>query len=192
MKQVKLYIMSLWILFVLVIVATLDIPIYFGENPVFVGWGNILTPNNSTAFICMILISLGLLFYYQFNRRLNGSPDGLPLQLIKLDNINYEYVSLFMTLISVIAFDFKTIRGAILFALVILILGAIFIKTEIFYSNPSFALLGYYIYRVSTNHNEIIPDNSILISRGKLRVNERVDYLKISDSVFYCQKSKIK
>lgn len=184
--------MSLWILFVLVIVATLEVPLCLSENSTFVGWDKLCTPNNLVAFACIILINLGLLFYYQFNRKLNGAPDGLPLQLTKIENINYEYVSLFMTLISVIAFDFTTIRGAVLFILVIVILGAIFIKTELFYSNPSFALLGYYIYRVSTNHNEIIPDNSILIARGKLKVNEKVDYLRISESVFYCQKSKIK
>ncbi len=192
MKQLKLYIMSLWILFVLVIVATLKVPLCFGKNSLFIGWDKLFTPNNLVAFGCIILTVLGLLFYYQFNRKLNGAPDGLPLQLTKIENINYEYVSLFMTLISVIAFDFTTIRGAVLFALVIIILGAIFIKTELFYSNPSFALLGYYIYRVSTNHNEIIPDSSILIARWKLKVNEKVDYLKITDSVFYCQKSKIK
>lgn len=184
--------MSLWLLFVLVFVATINIPICFCKDSVFVGWTKIITPNNIVASFCLSLTLLGVLFYYQFNRKLNGSPDGLPLQLTKLDNINYEYVSLFMTLISVIAFDFTTIRGAVLFALVIVILGAIFIKTEMFYSNPSFALLGYYIYRVSTNHNNIIPDSSILIARGKLKLNEKVDYLKISDSVFYCQKSKIK
>lgn len=192
MKKIKLYIMSLWLLFVLVLVATINIPICFSKDSEFVGWAKIITPNNIVAFSCLFLILLGILFYYQFNRKLNGSPDGLPLQLIKIENINYEYVSLFMTLISVIAFDFTTIRGAILFALVIIILGAIFIKTEMFYSNPSFAILGYYIYRVTTNHNEIIPENSILIARGKLKINEKVDYLKISDSVFYCQKSKIK
>lgn len=191
MKQIKLYIMSLWILFVLVLVATLNIPISFDSNATFVGWGTLLTVNNIVAFLCVIFILMGLLFYYQFNNRLKGAPDGLPIIVTTIDNINYEYVSLFMTLISVIAFNFQTIRGAVLFALVLLILGAIFVKTELFYSNPSFALLGFYIYRVKTKHAEMIPDNSILIAKGKIKVEDKIDYIKISDTVFYCQKSKI-
>lgn len=190
MKQIKLYIMSLWILFVLVLVATLNIPISFDSNAIFVGWKALLTVNNIVAFLCIIFILMGLLFYYQFNHRLMGAPDGLPIVVVKIDNINYEYISLFMTFISVIAFDFKTIRGSVLFTLVLLILGAIFVKTELFYSNPSFALLGFYIYRVKTKHAQIIPDNSILIAKGKIKIGDKIDYLKISDTVFYCQKSK--
>lgn len=190
MKQVKLYIMSLWILFALVLVAALNIPISFDNNAVFIGWKALLTVNNIIAFMCVILIFAGLLFYYQFNHRLKGAPDGLPILITKIENINYEYVSLFMTLLSVIAFDFNTIRGALLFCLVLLILGAIFIKTELFYSNPSFALLGFYIYKVETQHPNIIPNGSILIARGKIQNEDKVDYIKISETVFYCQKSK--
>lgn len=182
--------MSLWILFVLVLVATLNITISFDCDATFFGWKTLLTVNNIVAFLCVIFILMGLLFYYQFNYRLMGAPDGLPIVVTKIDNINYEYISLFMTLISVIAFDFQTIRGAILFALVLLILGAIFVKTELFYSNPSFALLGFYIYRVETKHAQIIPDNSILIAKGKIKMEDKIDYIKISDAVFYCQKSK--
>ena len=110
MKQIKLYIMSLWILFVLVLVATLNIPISFDSNATFVGWGTLLTVNNIVAFLCVIFILMGLLFYYQFNNRLKGAPDGLPIIVTTIDNINYEYVSLFMTLISVLAFNFQTIK----------------------------------------------------------------------------------
>ena len=115
MKQIKLYIMSLWILFVLVLVATLNIPVSFDSNATFVGWKMLLSINNVVAFLCILFILMGLLFYYQFNYRLKGAPDGLPIMITKIENINYEYVSLFMTLLSVIAFDFNTFRGAILF-----------------------------------------------------------------------------
>lgn len=192
MKQIKLYIMSLWILFVLVLVATLNIPVSFDSNATFVGWKMLLSINNVVAFLCILFILMGLLFYYQFNYRLKGAPNGLPIMITKIENINYEYVSLFMTLLSVIAFDFNTFRGAILFFLVLLILGAIFIKTELFYSNPSFALLGFYIYRVETGHMDIISNGSILIARGKIKCRDKVNYIKISETVFYCQKSKIR
>jgi hypothetical protein len=174
---------------VLVIIATVNIPICLSQDAQFVGWKEIFTTNNTLALACIILILTGLIFLYQFNHKLKNSSDGLPIAVTKVENLNHEYVSLFLTLLTIIAFDFSTIRGIIQFLLVLFVLGAIFIMTELFYSNPSFALLGFHIYRVTTNHSDIIPENSILISRNELKTNEKVNYIKISDTVFYCQKA---
>jgi hypothetical protein len=51
-----------------------------------------------------------------------------PVTIEKNENVNYEYFALLVTIISLVAFDFTTLRGLILLVVLFLILGAIFIK----------------------------------------------------------------
>lgn len=184
-EKLKLFIMSFWIFFVLLIIVTVDIPLCAGANCEFIGWKNLLTINNSIAIVALLFLLFGVLFYYQFLHKLKGDLD-LPVKIEKIDNINYEYFALLMTIISLISFDFKTVRGLILIIVLMLILGAIFMKTELFYSNPSFALLGFHIYKADTNNPNL--KNSIFITKDKIKVDDKVKYLRISDKVYFTKK----
>ena len=185
MEKIKLFIMSFWIFFLLLIIVTIDIPLCFGKDCVFVGFSNMLTINNIISLGSIFFLLLGGLFYHQFLNKLKGYLD-LPVTIVKIDNINYEYFALLITIISLIAFDFTTIRGFILFVVLLIILCAIFIKTELFYSNPSFALLGFHIYKADTNNANLT--NAIFISKDKINVGDKIKYLRISDKVYFTRK----
>jgi hypothetical protein len=111
----------------------------------------------------------------------------LPVTIENIKNVNYEYFALLVTIISLVAFDFTTLRGLILLVVLFLILGAIFIKTELFYSNPSFALLGFHIYKADTN-NELLK-NKIFITKDKINNLDQVKYMKISEIVYFIKKA---
>lgn len=185
-KKLKLFIMSFWIFFVLLIIVTIDIPICLRNDCIFIGWNQLIIINNIIAIGSFIFLLLGILFYYQFLNNLRGDLD-LPVEIKKIENINYEYFALLMTIISLIAFDFYTIRGFILLVVLLFILGGIFMKTELFYSNPSFALLGFHIYKANTNNPHL--QNSIFITKDKIKLGDKVKYLKISDQVYFTKKS---
>tara|TARA_B100000378_G_scaffold49277_1_gene36743 strand:- start:9523 stop:10083 length:561 start_codon:yes stop_codon:yes gene_type:complete len=185
MKELKLFIMSFWIFFLLLIIVTIDFPICIEDQCKFIGFKNLLTINNIIAFGSILLIVMGMIFYYQFLNGLKGDLD-LPVKIEKIENINYEYFALLMTIISLIAFDFTTIRGLVLLIVLLIILGAIFMKTNLFYSNPSFALLGFHIYKADTNNESL--DNSIFITKDKIQIGDKVKYLKISEKVYFTKK----
>lgn len=174
--------MSFWIFFVLLIIVTIDVPICFEKNCEFVGFKALLTIGNIVALTSFICLLLGALFYYQFMKDLKGDLN-LPVEVNSVENINYEYFALLVTIVSLIAFDFTTVRGVILLIVLLTILCAIFIKTELFYSNPSFALLGFHIYKASTNDPNL--NNKIFISKNKIKVGDKIKYLKISDKVYF-------
>lgn len=178
--------MSFWIFFLLLIIVTIDIQLCIGKGCGFIGFSNLLTINNIISFICILLLLLGGLFYYQFLNKLRGDLD-LPVKVHNIENINYEYFALLVTIISLIAFDFTTIRGLVLFIVLVAILCAIFIKTELFYSNPSFALLGFHIYKADTNNENLT--NAIFISKDKIKVGDKIKYLRISDKVYFTKKA---
>lgn len=186
MRKVKLFIMSFWIFFLLLIVVTIDIPICIGNNCEFVGLRNLLSISNIVSFACTILLLLGGLFYYQFLNKLRGDLD-LPVTVSNVENINYEYFALLVTIVSLIAFDFTTLRGLILLIVMLVILCAIFIKTELFYSNPSFALLGFHIYKADTNNANL--SGAIFISKDKIKIGDKIKYLRISDKVYFTKKA---
>jgi len=177
--------MSFWIFFLLLFIVTIEIPICFGNGCHFQGIKSLMSINNVIAFGSIVFLVVGINYYYQFNNRLKGDL-GLPVQIEKIENINYEYFALLMTIISLISIDFTTFRGLILLNVLIVIMGAIFIKTELFYSNPSFAILGFHIYKSETNH--INMKDSILISKEKIKTGDKVKYLKISDKVYFTKK----
>jgi hypothetical protein len=69
----------------------------------------------------------------------------------------------------------------------LIILCAIFIKTELFYSNPSFALLGFHIYKAETSG--ISMKNIIFITKEKIKSGDKVKFLRISDKVYFTKKA---
>ena len=183
--KVKLFIMSFWIFFLLLIIVTLDFPLCFKSECSFIGFDRLLSINNLIALGGFIFLLLGAFFYYQFMKELKG--DCKPMTVDKVENINYEYFALLMTIISLISFDFTTIRGLILLIVLVLIMGAIFVKTELFYSNPSFALLGFHIYKIDSEKESL--NGGIIITKHKINDGDKVKYIKISEKVLFVKKA---
>ena len=69
-------------------------------------------------------------------------------------------------------------------------MGIIYIKTDLFYANPSLALLGFHIYKADGEFKPTIGnrENIILITREKLVADTRVKYIRLDDRIFYVQK----
>lgn len=62
-----------------------------------------------------------------------------------------------------------------------IIIGAIFIKTNLFYKNPTLALLGYKLYKVDTEKNTGL----IFISKQNLKLGDDVHHIPLSDNVYF-------
>lgn len=169
----------------LAVVASLDI---FSKEFQLHNWGEMMNIGNIVTLFCIMLIILACCFHIEFNYKSQNAYDGLPFSITSVENVNSDFISFFMTLLAVIAFDLTSIRGAILFVMVLVLFGCLFMKTELFYSNPCFAILNYHIYRVSSKDNAI-PEKSIVICRDKLNDGDYINKIKLSEHVFYCKKA---
>ncbi len=56
LKKFELYILSLWLLFFLMIVVTVDIPICFGENCYFIGFSSFFFKKYNTTNLIDLFI----------------------------------------------------------------------------------------------------------------------------------------
>ncbi len=146
LRKIGLFFLSLWLLFLLLIIITADIPMCFSKNSEFVGFGYLISHNIIPLF-CIISLIIGAFSYYDFIFTTKGSPN-LSFEIMEIENIDYEHLTFLTTYIfPLITFNFVSIRYQIVFFILLLVIGIIYIRTDLFYANPTLAILRFRIYR---------------------------------------------
>ena len=176
--KIKMYILSLWLLFILIIIATIDIRGFFKGEKVFLK----LLFNNTISIICIIFIFSCFKFFYEFRHNHKGTRQ-LPVTIKKIKDINSDYLSFLTTYVIPFVFiDFNSKRQIVIFIILLITIGSIYVKTNLFYSNPTLALLGYHIYEVETDRSDVC---GTLISLEKLEVGSSIGYIRLNKNVFF-------
>lgn len=188
-RKTGLFFLSLWLLFVLVIIITIQVPTCFGENCEFMGFGNLISTNIFPT-ICFIALLVGVISYLDFSFRLNDAPE-LSFEITEIRNIDYEHLTFLTTyIIPLVCFQFEVFRYKIVFILILILIGTIYIRTDLFYANPTLAILNFKIFRVSgTFRSGEERNNIVLITKNDLVQNDRVKYLKLDDRIYYAYKT---
>ena len=189
--KVGLYITSLWLLFLLLIILTIDIPITFSKNYTFIGFDEILI-RNIIPVVSFIFLLIGIIYYFLFDYRFKGTAP-LQIKIEEIKNVNYEHITFLTTyIIPLLSFDISEPRYLVLLFLLLIIIGAIYIKTNLFYANPTLALLGYHIYKITGSRNiEINKDqyiNIIVITKIKMSSNDEIQLSFLSDNIYFGRK----
>jgi len=188
MRKINLFILSLWLLFLLIFISTVKIPIYFGKDWQFIGFVPLLK-TNLVALSSLIFLFWGVYSYFSFNYDLKGSTD-IPFKIKKIKPINYEHLVFLATyIIPLVCFNFTEIRQIFIFVVLLVAMGIIYIRTDLFYSNPTLALIGFNIYEVDGEFKTGLKENIIVISRDKLTVNMQVSHMKLDERIFYVKKT---
>lgn len=180
--KAEFYIISLWLLFLLVIILTIDVPIYFASDSVFIGFKELFS-RNKIPLIAMCFLFYGMILCYKYRYKFKGTMN-LPTKIIHIKNINYEHLTFLTTyIIPLVCIDIKQPRYFFVFVILLVIIGCIYIKTDLFYANPTLALLGYYIYEVETTDPNC--PKAVFISYGKLYENQSVQFIQLDEKIFY-------
>jgi len=184
--KIWLYLLSLWLLFIFVFFITLNVQICF-DNCEFIGVVQLIL-NNIVPLICFILLVLGVVGFFVFEFKVKGSHE-LPFNLIHVEPINYEHLTFLATyIIPLISIDFEEAKSPYIFFALIIVMGAIYVRTDLFYANPSLALLGFKIYRANgLFKNNVTKNEIILITRGILSRGMRVSYIKLDERIYYVE-----
>lgn len=67
-----------------------------------------------------------------------------------------------------------------------LLISVLLYKTNLFYANPVLALFGYRVYEFAFKQNQEYSDEKYIgLCRGKLDVNESIEFKEITDKVMY-------
>jgi hypothetical protein len=182
--KIEIYIISLWLLFFLIIVLTINVPVYFGVKWEFIGMYKLIKMN-IVPLLSIFFLIIGLIFFGRFKYKMEGS-QRTAFKITKIQNVNFEHLTFIATyIIPLIAFDLSKTRFVIVLTLILIIIGIIYVKTNIFYANPSLALLGYHIYRVDGTFRTEEREQIIIISRQRLTLGMNVRYKKLDDKIYF-------
>lgn len=188
-RKIDLYILSLGLLFIFFLIISTKLP----EDQFIYGkieaWKSLVIDNPLPA-----LSLLGLVYcafaYLRFNFQLKGSTE-LPFEISKIEDINYEHLTFLATyVVPLISFNFSSGRQMLVLILLLVVMGTIYIKTDLFYANPSLALLGFRIYRANGNFKTGDRENIILICRERLSEGQMVCYIKLDNRIYYVSGGK--
>ena len=122
---------------------------------------------------------------------LKGSGE-LACECHNLKQINYEHLTFLTTYVVPLAgLNLANANAYVGVFLLLVLIGAVYIKTDIFYQNPSLALLGFHIYSADI-HLKANEQRSgmILITRMKLEEGQCVDYIKLDHRIYYARSCK--
>lgn len=189
-RKVGLFFLSMWLFFILGIVLTIDIPRYWGEDWVFIGCSELLS-KNITPILCIIGLVIGALSLIDFRSMVKGSTNH-PFKNLKVENQNYEHLTFLTTyIVPLVSLNLTSIRYQIVLVLLIIVICIIYIRTDMYYTNPTLALLGFKLYKVQGKFRDNeVRENIILISKDKITVDSICDYVIFDERIYFAKLRK--
>lgn len=186
-EKFELYVLSLWLLFFLIIVVTAEIPMCFRENCVFIGWKALLS-NNLIPLVSLSFLLLGIFYYFRFDYRISGSQK-LPSRIEKIEDLNYEHLTFLTTyIIPLICFNLTSARYVFALIFLLVVIGIIYVKTDKFYANPTLAVLGYRLYKVTLITRTAKRENIVVITKNRLAESDQIRTLDLDEKVCFGRK----
>ena len=153
----------------------------------FIGGMIIGKVKNKRKFLWGALTGGIYIGYIFFLDSLNNAKN-LPVEIEECESVNYENLSFLATyIIPLVCFPMETERQIFVMFSVIIVIGCIFVKTNLYYTNPSLVLLGFNVYKVRCKSGNAFG-TGIVIIKGKLNVKDNIKYMSLSDNVYFARR----
>ncbi|MBG6077972.1 anti-phage protein KwaA [Polaromonas sp. CG_9.11] len=185
--KIGMYLLSLWLLFILIIASKLNLKNVdicfscdFATSNIF--WT--IAKDNYISGICLVLFLISLFFYYRFKFIIDGAKDGPKIVETIEDKGTEHLVFLATYIIPLAGFGLDEVRKEIILAIILVFLGVIYIKTNLFYANPTLSLLGFKIFSARVDNKEVI-----LISTQEIEAGDSINYMPLDKKVFFARQA---
>lgn len=187
-EKVKLYILSLMFLFCIVFLISIN-TLDCVNDKICIKYELIDYVLANWLPILMLLC----IFYCEkirrdFEHSLEGN-SGDSLQIIECKSESYEHLAFLATyIIPFFGFNFDSIFRLLAYLLLLIVIGIIFIRTDKYYANPTLAIFGYKLYKVTLSDTQKKYDSVIVLTKSNLKVGQNVAYHFISETVCFVRK----
>lgn len=182
--KIKFYIMSLWLLFIFLFLLTFK---FYDEEHKFIGIKDIVC-DNIVSIGAIIFALIGIILSTSLKRKFKGV-ENPPYKILKIKNENYEYLTFLTTyIIPLVCIDLNNARYIIVLVALLLVIGFIFVKTDLYMGNPTLALLGYRLYRIEVETKKGSLNDILVISKDKLNVNEYIAWIEIDENNWHVRR----
>jgi hypothetical protein len=189
--KVGMYLLSLWLLLVLIFVNKVDIDLCLACK--FASWAELgaIAAKNVLPLLCTAVLVVSLVFYAVFAHIIRGAKDG-PFKVIEVDDKNADHLVFLATyVIPLLSFNLDTPRQIVSLVITLTLIGAIYVRTNLFYANPTLSLLGFKIYTVKFEQGGAgaPPGSAVLIAREEIDTGTSVNVLRLDKSIFFARKA---
>lgn len=184
--KIMLFSLSMWLFYLIIFIASVHVPIYFGTDAEFVGFEKLWMLNGWAPVLSCLMLILNAWFLYKFIYHIKGSSDDDKV-IMSLQNKDFDSSDFLAShLIPLCAFFVPGDRNFLIMIILFLVIAVIYIRSDLYHLNPTLLFLGFHIYEVKTQDNVTM----VLIARAKFEEGESFKYLRISDCVNYATKLK--
>ena len=183
--KIQMYIISLWLLFLLIIPITFKYPDMNGtikENVMA------LLNDNLLPTISVIMVIIGIMMLKQLEYRWKGTRD-LPIRITGVESENFEYLTFLTTyIIPLVCINLDEKRYVIVLFVLLVIIGVIFIKSDFYLGNPTMALMNYRLYKIQYIDNDILEER-LVITKEKLQPGDYVEAIPFDQKTWFVKRS---
>lgn len=185
--KILLYILSLWLLFFSLFIMSWDVDflskVYshvLGDEYFSFSLYEKLKTRNYVFLLSLFFMFVGFLgFGYFYFKTSSGWSATVIVE--DVSNENHEHLEFLTTYVMPLVFtDVNSKRTAFNLLVMIIAIGAIYIRTNKFYSNPSLAILGFKIYKAKIKKQG--DKKYIMICKGKISDGAHLKYINLDDS----------
>lgn len=183
--KVLLFNLSLVPLYIILIIQYIDLKFMteasFKQNDGV--WKFILQTNYLPLFL-LVLIVIGCAGFYIFKKNTHYNRED-PTQFIDIESKDFDHLTFLSTyIIPLITFQLDDFRSFIAMAVLIILIGWIYIKSNSYYLNPTLLIFGYKIYKAKT-----IDQNVVLISKGMNASSIKSRYIDLGNNIYLLKDS---
>lgn len=201
--KINLYILSIFPVYIIIIISkikfsffkagsylnesTADFFVYLREKDCIIypmlNW--IFTDQNIIIGLMLILLFWSLIVAIHFKKHIE-SEQKFTGEIIKISNNNVEFMSFMATyLIPLFTFNMDGIRSSLIFLVTFSLMGFLYVKADIHYSNIGLILLNFNIYSVTlsvksqSRDDEFNTFNTILIAKRtdqEFEKNQKIEF----------------
>lgn len=189
--KIKLYILSLSLLFLIVTVMSLKFPPFYFHDSLWSSvfkYSLVFLSANKLPAVMMAFFVWSMLIKKEFGHFLQGGGEQT-IRILKIKSDDYEHLTFFATyIIPFFGFSFDSVQKILSYFILLFIIGYMLIKTDRYYANPTLAIMGFKLYKANLHDEHGVYEDVTLISKDNLMQNEPVRYKCISKNVFYVKR----
>lgn len=183
-KQVKLYILSLMFLFCMVFLMSINTLPCDANACSGKSLGDYLVAN-WLPILMFFAIGYCEKIRREFEFVLAGN-SGDSLKILECKSESYEHLTFLATyIIPFLGFNFESIFRLLAYLMLLVIIGIIFIRTDKYYANPTLAIFGYKLYKVTLSDCNHHYESITVLTKSNLKAGQNVSYQFISDTVCF-------
>lgn len=188
-KKFCFYLLSMVLFFVIVAILGTHIPLCFEKGAKFIGiYACLSNKGIIIPFVCLAAITYAICFAFYLRHRIKGSKLG-PITITKIENVNSDILSFVGTyFIPLVSFSLaEHWQHLAVLLLLFVVIGIIYIRADIYYTNPTLLLLGYRVYKIEGTLNGKTV-KKVIISSANLQDKDEIRYIPIDDNTYYVDK----